>query len=271
MPTIDKVNQHIGLHLQANIRDICQPLLEHFNIDYFHYFRTYNNGGCISLSTHPDFIEHRFKKKFQNGVLVAPNDRADVTYTLWDLIDKNKTDIFIEAQQHFSIQHGITFIKKIEDCFEFVHYGVTIDDPYINHFYINQSQLLLDFIGFFKDRGQKLIAKCEADKITVPRSNEKNLYIDKNPYLDNDRIQSFREQIQNHGVIVDKDNEHLKLSSREYNIAKKYLQGYSAKMTAKELFISHRTVEKVISNVYLKLKCENKYEMFDIFFKNNLL
>ena len=58
------------------------------------------------------------------------------------------------------------------------------------------------------------------------------------------------------------------LSVREIDVVRCLLYGNTAKKTAKELFISPRTVERHLENIKIKLNCKNKYELvkkiFDI-------
>jgi len=51
------------------------------------------------------------------------------------------------------------------------------------------------------------------------------------------------------------------LSVREIDIVRCLLYGNTAKKTAKELFISPRTVERHLENIKAKFSCRNKYEL----------
>ncbi len=59
-----------------------------------------------------------------------------------------------------------------------------------------------------------------------------------------------------------RDGQHTALSQQEYRCLKFYLNGLSAKETAKKLGISNRTVETYIEIIKNKLSCHKKSEFF---------
>lgn len=53
------------------------------------------------------------------------------------------------------------------------------------------------------------------------------------------------------------------LTTREIDIIHCLLEGKTAKETARQLFISHRTVERHLENIKLKLNCRNKFGLIN--------
>lgn len=64
---------------------------------------------------------------------------------------------------------------------------------------------------------------------------------------------------------------HQTLSPRQYECFQYLLKGYTAKMAARKMGISPRTVEWHINIIKDKLDCANKYEMIEYGHKNLLI
>lgn len=60
------------------------------------------------------------------------------------------------------------------------------------------------------------------------------------------------------------------LTIRELDIVECLLDGQTAKQTARQLFISPRTVERHFENIKIKLQCRTKLELVNIIIQNNL-
>ncbi len=72
------------------------------------------------------------------------------------------------------------------------------------------------------------------------------------------------------GINLGKQLENQHLTSREVDILKCLLRGYSAKEAGLELQISFRTVESYIISLKLKLRCNKKSELIGFSIKLGL-
>jgi len=86
-----------------------------------------------------------------------------------------------------------------------------------------------------------------------------------------DRSQQLSLDIDSRGRLsLGKQLDNQYLTSREIDILKCLLQGYSAKETGVELEISYRTVESYINSLKLKLRCNKKSDLIRFSFKLGL-
>lgn len=56
--------ERLVLEKSSDIAEICKPLFDNTPVNFFHYFRTYKNGGLFMLASNPSWIEHYFSKKY---------------------------------------------------------------------------------------------------------------------------------------------------------------------------------------------------------------
>lgn len=67
-----------------------------------------------------------------------------------------------------------------------------------------------------------------------------------------------------------KFKEIIGLTHREFQCVELLSNGNSAKVIAKKLNISYRTVEAHFSNIMHKLGCKNRYSILKIYFNNQI-
>lgn len=65
-----------------------------------------------------------------------------------------------------------------------------------------------------------------------------------------------------HTVNIKKDNIFTLLTKRELEVLKYILLGKTAKQIAKEINLSHRTIEEYTGKIKRKLQCHHKSEIY---------
>lgn len=139
---------------------------------------------------------------------------------------------------------------------------------------------------YFKEKAAPIIHKAEQNKIYIKNkfqnvdtqeigipfmnninNNIKN-NIDKNIRENINFKQKFIQATKIKKLHLDSN---IILSGRELDCARLLLQGKTASETARELFISSRTVETHLSHIKDKLNCRTKSELISRLSKNSLM
>jgi DNA-binding CsgD family transcriptional regulator len=241
----------------SDVLTICQPFFDSLNLNYFVYGRLYNDGSFTGLTSAPQFIKHFFEMEFLAGGYIQ---QTGVFPWACHLPEQAVSD----ARNHFNHENGITFMYKREDSIEFFDFAAPKDNRNILYHYINNKDVFESFFLDFEDKASKLISNAEKERIIM--SN--NMLIKDDEIL-NELAESLTQTIKPRSYQL-KNPEHVnaRISQAEMNCLLSLSKGKTAKETAKDLFISPRTVNTHIYNIKNRLNVCSKEQVLNIMREN---
>lgn len=150
--------ENIHVEFCKEITSICQPL-KLFDINYFHFVRSYKDGSRLSLSNNPSFSEYYYDKQFYLQPLISkvPSEHK-LPYHLWLTCGSNA--IFQALRELFDIDNGITITKHHTHYSDFYYFGSKPGHTEINNFYLVNAPLLERFITYFMDTASSIIQRA---------------------------------------------------------------------------------------------------------------
>lgn len=250
------------LQASKQMHAITKPLQEYFNIVYFDHVRIYQNGQCFYLCNHASWFALFLERAY---ALPGPKDYQQSGQYLWLGIDALHTydeQLFV-AQQNFKFGHGVSFIDQQQNYYDLYNFAGPADKPQMINFYLNQKEMLLSFVHFYKAKAHTLIRQADRSRIMLPLRN-----IPVEDY-EKTRYESFLSRISDHRFYLE-ELSGVHLSEREMQCLKAYIHGYSAKQIARNLALSPRTIEFYLANVKAKLGLRTKASLMQRF-ANGLL
>lgn len=267
---LKKLKKHpIVTHTQ-DIVDLCQPL-QQLQISTFSHVRLNHNQSFSCIATSPAFTENYLKKKYYNADVHAEKNHCHLADCLmWDNIDaRGQTAQMLQDAADFQYNHIFTIIKKQESHVDYYHFGTHLHNPAINQMYVNQFDLLEQFIDYFNSSVQKTPNLAAAYDITIELDQPKSVFT-KNDRLLFQRLLTQRSHFLNDMMVKTINTSRAThpnplqlppLTQRELNYIPMLLEGYTAKEIAKRQGLSYRTVEGAISILKQKLQARNKAEL----------
>lgn len=161
-----------------------------------------------------------------------------------------------DAAINFDYRHNFTIIKNSATHNDYYHFGTHLIAPYINQWHVNHLDMLNAFIAYFNDKVSRSSELSSAYNIVLPTVAE----------ADNCRIKSlpsFSESEEKQRAFLNEVaiKKELVLSRRQNDCIRLLIRGMSAKEIARELNLSHRTVEDHLLALKCKLKAKNKAEL----------
>jgi LuxR family quorum-sensing system transcriptional regulator SolR len=174
-------NMHFSFTASQNVAMLCQDFFNRTGINCFAYSRVYPDGSRAELWSSPDALHHTFiDKKYIIGsytpAYYAENERYAYLENKIDLFPDIARDRYLaqirDQKEYFD--HAYPFIivnKKDEFCEYAIFYG-SIQKKSIVGFYINNLDLLENFLAFFKSAASSLIKQVSADRLVRPLAAE---------------------------------------------------------------------------------------------------
>lgn len=244
---------HFIIKKEQEVKEICTPMFELFDLQYFSYGKFYDDGRCILLCTNKDVFIHHFQKEYKLTVL--PKEAYTPKNRIYNLIMVNNDSPSIITDEHQLFNHGtmLDIIVKSKGYYEmFCFVTNDISAKPINLF-LNSLDNLNEFTKDFVN--QNILQQAEQQLIQLPDSMR--------PKLNKCQEESLAYNIAFKG-------KNLSLSERQYQCLAMLGKGKSAKEIAKQLKISFRTVETHIDNLKIKLDCNRRHDLALVALRNDL-
>jgi len=225
-----------------DIKTTAAPL-ESVGIHHFSHVRLYADNSVMLLTEHPEFSELYVREKFYEIALAGDYDQYQPGYFLWNSISDQT--IFKAFEQSNGFANGFSIFKRNEDYCDAFHFCAEKENKEIDLFYLNNIDLLEQFVGYYRDKASDIIQGAENHRYVYPETRNDNsefvsLY-DINP-------NSLQQLLMLHKSSLG-FSDHLNLTKRQQQALEFLVKGYSTKEIARELGISFRTVEKYVAQL----------------------
>lgn len=248
---------HIVFKAAPEIANICEPLKKHFGITSVVYHKLFNDGSAIRLGTNPEWIKHFLENEFYSvSTFEHHPDTYKSGFVLWSQLTTHSA-ILKDAREKFNIDHIVTLIDKVEDGVEYMSLGTLRENPGIVQIYLNNMDLLKQFMLYFKHKAAKFIQSAEKNKLSNPGYFSIKKPLD--PIVVNLENELTRSRFMNEIQVWSSSHEMMdKISKREKDCANYLMQGMTSREIGEKLFISSRTVEAHLEHLKRKLGCRTK-------------
>jgi DNA-binding CsgD family transcriptional regulator len=186
-------------------------------------------------------------------------------YFIWPA--ESNLEVFKHGRNYFDSDNGITVLERAETYWEFFFFSGSRKNKWLANLYLNNLDVLENFICYFKEKLYDILKEAENSRILIPQQHYRSIVEEV------EIVSLFEEEVSGlKQKLFIKSGESLDqspfkrevfalLSTREVDIVTCLLNGSTAKETARKLFISHRTVERHLENIKIKLSCKTKFEL----------
>lgn len=231
--------------------DICIPLFDNFSITHFFYIKIFNNNTCLYLCSDKKWVEYYIENKFQDDPLHFKSYFPDnMNYSLWSGFEKDKV---YSAVYDFNVWNGFNIYEKEPAAFTTYAFGSTRSNVSISNFYVNNINLLKNFILHFKYKMQDVIDCTDAAKLIISKTKKPLIY-----NKEGDKFTTFYQQINLKKFPFRGKTEEVYLTEREVMCLCLLADGKTAKEAGKYLRLSPRTIEFYLRNIKRKTGLRTK-------------
>lgn len=246
--------------ISKEVQEICNPMIDLFNINFFSHTRAYRDGHFAALMTTPELTEYYISQKypirFSNGHgLILENGFYVEAY----MGDDASNNIHFQLRTLFNTSHFVFIIEKnkeYDDMFSFATYP---ENHKIINQYFNNMDLVKRFLLYYKEKSEKLLKKSQPIKYTA------DYFLKEYKTMDNSishKMTSDNMPLKKIALTGNLGN--ITISQREFDCFKLIVKGLSFKETGKALAISPRTVETYVNNLKDKLGYDKKSQLMEL-------
>lgn len=234
-----------------DIRQICKPLQDHFNVDHFSYVKVNPDLSRIHLDTSPEWIEHFYKNayRYYKAGGLTEGKHWQSSYTILRELQGEEACILDAAE--YNVYNGIVIADHYNDVTElsFFAFGRKFhsDTKHLIKL-LNNIDQLKKFTKYFKETAHKHISTPNNEIVLPflsPTKNLETLY-----GSGNESTATFLHKYQK-----------LILTAKEIECCRYLKDGFSTQEISISLNRSTRTIEKHISNIKEKTKTRHLVDL----------
>lgn len=260
----DIIQKYIIKHADQ-IKKTTQPLKDRFGIEYFTYHRIDNQGKYTVLVDHPEWAEHYVDKQiflndpylrhpsvYQAGITLVENQGSQEYQEL----------VLREGKRVLNMDTMAILIQKGADFVEFYGFGGNRKTSCLSSLYLNHNKLLKMFAEHFKGKTRPILAQMEREAGSLAHLKGKDFFSNllMRPTITSTSLLDYYRDL---GIRCETESV-AKLTPREHQCLKLFMQEKTAKETAAVLGLSRRTVESYFENIKAKLSCHDKPEILKL-------
>jgi DNA-binding CsgD family transcriptional regulator len=241
-------------HLKfAEIRQICKPL-QALGITDFFYMRRYHDGTFINFATHEISSRIFFEKLYNHQYKKEDINNHIFMHEGLMLSELNAHNKIWQDVKLMGLGNAAALVQENKDYYEMYCFLSSIHNHKINQFYIENLDVLKQFLGYFDEKAKDLILAEKKNKLILPP------YYDDRKTDENDTT-CLRRIFLNHivnkegGLNLGKRYDFAILTIKEMECIYWLMQNKTIEETAIILGKSARTVEKQLDGVKIKFKC----------------
>ena len=243
---------HIVYSSASDVKVICAPLIDGFDVSHFSFVRRFNDSSRIHLTMNPDwgdFFYNNYKRYLAQDGLTESDD-VPSGFLTWEMcVD---VSLLQYIKNYYNTVNGIVVIDNKVDYSDLYFYGLMSADSCYLSGLLNNINLLHLFQRYFVEKASQLIFQAQKSPVRLLRSLDKPSSVDGLPQA---KIMGFQENMQQHFIQT------YRITKRELECGYCLLECLSAKEIARQMSISFRTVEKYIDSLKIKLYCRNIQEL----------
>ncbi len=242
-----------------DIKAICKPILTHLKITQFDYVRDHDDFTRIHFTTNPKWAHFFYQNincyQAEDG-LVQGNIAKNGYILQSQLLQYSQQKVYKDIQQYFNQPEGIILIesnRQYSECYCFHFKNINNVMPILNN-----MELLFSFSSYFKEKIISLLDQADKQRILIPKPKIRGIYDSIEFTMPLDIINQYMAEVQSNKKNVPS------FTNRERQCIECLARDMTAKQTAKELHISHRTVERHLDNAKRKLGLHYKSSLLAI-------
>lgn len=258
-------SKHIAVTLSDDVNAICKPLRDYFNIDCFFFQRDFCN----------------VETGIQEAIAPLCSNATAAEFTACDYVDTEAVPMHLHRQSHYYLNEShypkwvaamkencnlhsfITKSEKVNDnTWDRFVFATSSPDPKYQDFYLNNRELLDNFVLYFKDKAKKFIEL--ATNRVVPSGSAAVVIDDEEIASEADKTSFLVATTPKQYYLLDSTGRSVAIPAGEMKCLLLLARGRSAKEIAQTLMISPRTLETNLLRSKNRLGCYTKKELLDI-------
>jgi DNA-binding CsgD family transcriptional regulator len=245
---------HLSEKHSKKIHKLTTPILNQLGLNYFATQTVTNDGLWKIIGNTPEWLAFSADNQFylHDPSLIDPQRyTSGVTLATAHEHPEFRDTLIKVAVEQYDIDNCLCIIEKNPSSCEFYFFASSAHNKKIVNTYLNNLHYLRQFTQYFKKEAKNILNQADNYQINIAELKKMRFFAD-------DNVLEITQSTPLSALFA-------KITVREQDCLYYYLQGKTAKETAKQLGLSFRTVEEHLHNLKIKLGCQHKRDLLKLF------
>lgn len=249
------LQESITYKYHEKINKPFKDLFSYLNIVQFYYCKITNSGYLANFDSNIAWAEYFTSEKIYQSYpfFCHPEFAKEGTWLIRDVEDKS-LEPAIQASRKFNYQFWLRIVRKNSEGMEEYGFHSNLSTDSQASLFLNELPLIKLFIKKYRKENEFLFSCLEESKINIAKIMGSFFY-EKKGSISSDGA-TKKNILRKLGIKVEKP-----LSSKEIEVIRLLIRGYSAGKIAPKVYLAKRTVEHYIERIKEKLICQSKVEL----------
>lgn len=258
MSAVSTMIEQTSIKYDRLAKKLSRPLFDHFGITYFCYQWVSNDGHWFTLGNNPDWLlysgEHQFYQFDPSLIKPHHYQSSSICFPQHHKHDDFQQIMIAKAIHVFDLDHALAIIEPNSLGCEYFFFSAPQKHRKVLDIYLAQlTTLRRDYLHHVKKEVKPVYEHCLAHSVNLNQINPVG--------FNSQNIMTVELIDQQDMAFISAINNTPPLTLREQDCLKLYRQGLTAKQTAQQMKLSHRTIEDYFENIKEKLGVTSKREL----------
>ncbi len=274
------------INSELQVKKICEPLCDAFNINYFAYHRIDTDLQLATLTTNHEIIKFTRNHKLFSELHEPPNLLTNQVIFTDDICRESKLyqNSILPIQEKFGLYHGVTILTSQSNYFEIFFITTYEENTNFKNFIYANHECLESFLAYFRNKAHRLISTSLNYSIDIRTTQLfKNVKMALQGISSEATIDEMLNQLYNIKKLpnqfkfsikkyyLNKPYDLIYLTQRELDVLLLLAKRITMKSIAKMLDVSWTTVRYHIENIRSKFQCKSKTDLIRLINNNNII
>lgn len=274
--TVTPDKQKLFLDYCSEVESICRPLFDYLPITFFRYVISFKDNTKIVLSSDYQWLQAYFDQAFYkdelaNFVKHPDGSKGISVHSSLCGSDHVICNFWEKFSSTLNYDEVLAWYSKYANFLEFYNFGFSKNNHHGSNIFLNNPNLMKNFMIYFKDKGQDLINEALANRFTQPPLPQSDFRDNWLLGLKPENTDAFLQTIKPERIFLDGESQDIFLTPIESQCLKLILEGNKYKAISDIMARSPRTIESYAAKIKEKFGVRTKTDLLLFCSRNHIL
>ncbi|KTD56213.1 helix-turn-helix transcriptional regulator [Legionella shakespearei] len=268
MSNIILQENHYSAQIIKDVSELALPL-KRYGIEHFCHVRYFIDGSISVLISNKNLYQHHLKCGYKVGptfpFTFEELRQQKYHFLVYEDVEESFSYALNDYKNLFGLDNFVYLVNSNKNYVDYFVFASALYNKQIINFYLNQRDILDQFVFDFKNKANKLITQGECNKIILPENMRLRLGSVNNEAIKLNDFQAEASKIKHQ--VINYLGKSIKFTRREMDCLHLLKSGYTAKEVAIHFGLSPRTIENHINNIKFKFGLNRKPDIIKAFIK----
>ncbi len=257
---------NMEIKTSAIIDELCKPLKDLLNINFFSFNRIYWDAKMFCLCNRPDWLKYFFDNELHRYNDILPDFVNNKVVFIEDYPKNSQVyqQINTPFKEKFNCYYTVMIPFHSIGYLDVIILSVPKEEIHFERELVSNLEIIQHFVRYFKEKAYKIIKQASKERYPLSESENIRNIEDKSKLMIPENKKKMDEMVNELNIkrfYLPGTPENIYFTKREMDCIELLVKDHHYTQIAKALNISKKTVYEYIENIKYKLKCKSKAKL----------